>query len=94
MEEESRDEVLSRVLPERTSMDVTLKVEGVYSLPEAWKNGIGEEGAVNYDYEVNLLGVTLKGGSILPRELSDEEKAEAEAEADKGKKGKPAKGKP
>ena len=51
---------------------------GIYALPEPWKQKLEEEQAM-YSYEVNLLGESLQEGKVIPKELSEEEKAEAEA---------------
>lgn len=45
-----------------------------------------------YSYEIELCGVRVKNSKVHPRELTDEEKAEAEAKGAKGGKA-PPKGK-
>ena len=45
-----------------------------------------------FTYEIEFLGVKVKNSKVLMRELTDEEKAEAEAKGGKGKAA-PAKGK-
>ena len=79
MKEETEQEVLERVNEERKKIDVKLTLFGVYSLPKEWKDKITEESQPHYEYEINMLGMALKGGKLVPRALTEEEKEEAEA---------------
>ena len=46
-----------------------------------------------YTYEIDLLGVNMKNSKVVLKELTEEEKAEAEAKNVKGGKAAPPKGK-
>lgn len=59
---------------------------GIHNLPEEWKKKIVSFGNQKddpaeppYVYEVRLSTSHLKNAKVLPRELTEEEKAEAEA---------------
>lgn len=79
MKEETEAEVLERVNEERKQLEVKLTINGVYSLPEEWKTKIAEDNQPNFDYEVCMLGMVIKGGKAIPRELTEAEKEELEA---------------
>lgn len=79
MKEETEDEVLERVNEDRRQIDVKLTLLGVYSLPKEWKDKSADELQPHFEYEVNMLGMTLKGGKLIPRALTEEEREEAEA---------------
>ena len=113
------DDALSRVRRPLDSTKMTLSVNGVFALPESWKQKIqtvstlfliflltvtlyllcynlkqDDPNESMYTYEVEMCGVRVKNSKIQQRELSEEEKAEAEAKGAKGGKAPPkAKGK-
>jgi hypothetical protein len=62
-------------------------------MPENWKTTIGDPAQESaYNYEIQVLGSSLKNLKIVPKELTEEEKAEAEAaKAPKGKAAPPPK---
>ena len=70
----------------RTKNDLSLRVYGVYSLPESWKEKANDPSEEAYLYQARFWGVTVEGAKIYERQPSEEEKAQAEAL--KGKKGK------
>lgn len=81
------EDALSRTRRAVDSTTVNVQVNGIYSLPDAWKNSIGDPAQeAIYTYEVQVMGASLKNIRQVPRELTEEEKAEAEAaKAPKGK---------
>ena len=74
----------------RTRNSLSIRIYGVYSLPKKWVEKIGDPNEESYIYEVKVSGIDFKGAKIKQRELTEEEKAEAEAL--KGKKGGKGKG--
>lgn len=85
MKEETEAEVLERVNEQRKQLEVKITVSGVYSLPQEWKDKSVDESQPKFDYEIYALGMAIKGGKLIPRELTDAEKEEAEAAKTKGK---------
>mmetsp|Transcript_22914 Transcript_22914/g.35244 ORF Transcript_22914/g.35244 Transcript_22914/m.35244 type:complete len:468 (+) Transcript_22914:176-1579(+) len=69
---------------------MSVDVYGVYALPEVWKTKIGEAAEDQYSYEIECSGIAMQDGKVVPRELTEEEKAEADANKG-GQKGKPGK---
>lgn len=63
---------------------MTVQVHGVYSIPDPWKAKMDDPNEGNYNYEVRVSNKHFKGAKIVAREMTDEEKNEAEAA--KGKK--------
>jgi len=63
---------------------MNVSVDGLFSLPEVWKSKMEDPADAIYSYEARLLSTHFKAGRIVQRELTEEEKAEAEAT--KGKK--------
>ncbi|CDW74115.1 tetratricopeptide repeat protein [Stylonychia lemnae] len=68
-------------------LELTFQLSGVFSLPDGWKSKIDDPTEQMYQYEIKMYNMHLKGGKVVPRQLSEEEKAEAEAA--KNKKGAP-----
>ena len=64
-------------------------MHGIYALPDSWKSKIEDGSESLYSYEVNCVGMHLQDGKVVPRELSEEEKAEADAAKGGAKGGKP-----
>ncbi len=71
-------------------MNLSLRVHGVYNLPDAWKAKIVIQILVTiieqddpqeqlYNYEIKFKGINIKNGKVVPRSLTEEEKAELEA---------------
>ena len=85
MQEETEEQVLERVNEERQELELKLTIQGVYSLPQEWKEKLVEDPEAVYNYEVSLLGSNALGGKLIPRELTESEKEEAEAAKTKGK---------
>ena len=81
------EQALSRASRPIESTNLTLEVFGTYSLPNAWKGNRADDPAeALYTYDLEAFGMTIKGGKLFGRELTEEEKAEAEtAKATKGK---------
>ena len=69
----------------RTKNTLNMRVYGVYSLPQKWREKWGDASEDSYLYQVKLAGLEVNKAKMHPRELTEEEKAEAEA--NKGKKG-------
>jgi len=88
------EEALSRVRKPLASTKLNFNVFGIYNLPESWKAKIDEPQEQSYTYEVEMSGMHMRNSKVIPRELTEEEKAEAEATKTKGnKKDPPPKGK-
>lgn len=66
------------------SIDLSLEVHGIYSLPDAWKAKIDDPAEAAYNYECKLNSLVFKSGKVVAKELTEEEKLEAEN--NKGKK--------
>lgn len=81
MQEETEQQVLQRVVEDKKQLDFTLTVKGVFALPQEWKDQIADEAQPPFEYEVCTLGMAIKGGKVIPRELTEQEKEEAEANA-------------
>jgi tetratricopeptide (TPR) repeat protein len=69
----------------RTKNKLNLRVYGAYSLPKQWIDKTGDPSEEGYLYQVKFWGIEVNGGKLVSRTLTEEEKAEAEA--NKGKKG-------
>lgn len=85
MLQETEAQVLERVNEERQSLNLKLTIQGIYSLPQEWKDKIVDDQVPHNLYEVNFLGMSMQGGKLHPRELTHAEKEEAEAAKTKGK---------
>lgn len=81
--------ILQRQNAPLSTLDLEVNIEGIFNLPAEWKAKIDDPAEPPYVYEVRLSTAHLKNAKVVPRELTEEEKAEAEAA--KGKKGAPAK---
>lgn len=68
---------------------MTLEVYGTYALPESWKAKIEEGTDLSSVYEIECCGLSVQDGKCIPRELTEEEKAEADVGGKGGAKGKP-----
>jgi len=87
-------EALSRVRRPLDSTKLKMSMYGVYALPEVWKAKFDDPAnEAMYTYEVELLGVRMQNSKVMLKELTEEEKAEAEAKNVKGGKAAPPKGK-
>jgi hypothetical protein len=67
-------------------------MHGVFSLPDQWRAKIDDPSEQMYQYEVKFHGIHLKGGKMIAREQTEEEKAEVEASKAQKKPAAPAKG--
>lgn len=52
MQEETEQQVLERIVEEKKQLDVTITLKGVYSLPQDWKDQIGDEAQPAFEYEI------------------------------------------
>jgi hypothetical protein len=86
MKEETETEILERVNEERRQLEVKITINGVYALPQDWKDKSADETPSNFMYEICVLGMDAKGGKVIPRALTEEEREEHEANSkNKGK---------
>jgi len=70
------EEALTRVRNPVASTELTLKVFGMYALPETWKAKIDDPAEQSYNYEVECLGINVANGKIVSRELAEDEKVD------------------
>mmetsp|Transcript_22999 Transcript_22999/g.16300 ORF Transcript_22999/g.16300 Transcript_22999/m.16300 type:complete len:119 (+) Transcript_22999:178-534(+) len=66
------------------TIKLSLEIHGIYSLPDAWKAKIDDPSESIYSYDCKLNNLTFKNGKVVPKELTEEERIEAEN--NKGKK--------
>jgi len=81
-------EALTKIQRPLDSTRVTVDVQGVFALPEAWKNAIAanDPQEAQYVYELEVCGVKMTGAHGVQKELTEEEKtAQAAAAPAKGK---------
>ena len=52
-------EALTRVRKPIDSTEVTLKVFGMYAIPETWKTKIDDPSEQTYQYEIECLGLSV-----------------------------------
>jgi hypothetical protein len=69
-------EALTRVRKPIASTELTLKVFGMYALPETWKAKIDDPSEAAYAYEVECLGINVQHGKVVPREVAEDEKVD------------------
>ena len=69
-------EALLRVRQPVASTELTLKVFGMYALPETWKAKIEDPSEAAYAYEVECMGINVMNGKVVPRELAEDEKVD------------------
>ena len=69
-------EALLRVRKPIASTELTLKVYGMYALPETWKAKIDDPSEAAYAYEVECLGINVMNGKIVSREHAEDEKVD------------------
>lgn len=63
-----------------------MEIHGLYSLPDSLKAKIDDPADAVYSYEVRATsGLHFKGAKIVPREQTEEEKAEADVGKNKAK---------
>jgi hypothetical protein len=63
-----------------------MEVHGLYSIPDSLKAKIDDPADAVYSYEVrSTSGLHFKGAKIIPREQTEEEKAEADVGKNKAK---------
>lgn len=70
------EEALTRVRKPVDSVQVTLEVYGAYALPESWKAKIDDPSEAAYQYEMECVGLTVGNGKVVPKEVTEDEKAE------------------
>eukprot|EP00347_Sterkiella_histriomuscorum_P008804 403343688 len=58
-------------------IDMSFKVYGIYLLPDAWKAKIDDPQEQTYTYDIRFGKFQMKG-KVIPRQLTEEEKVEAE----------------
>jgi len=85
-------EALERMRYPLQKTQVSLTVNGVFSLPEAWKAKLDDPTESMFEYQIEMAGIRVKHSKIIPRELTEEEKAEADAKNSKKKPEAPKKG--
>jgi hypothetical protein len=56
---------------------VQLDVQGIFQLPEQWKNAIqnNDPAEALFIYELEIAGIKITGARGIQKELTDEEKA-------------------
>eukprot|EP00830_Metopus_es_P014783 TRINITY_DN4053_c0_g2_i1.p1 TRINITY_DN4053_c0_g2~~TRINITY_DN4053_c0_g2_i1.p1 ORF type:complete len:1046 (-),score=328.50 TRINITY_DN4053_c0_g2_i1:39-3137(-) len=79
--------MLERAVHPLPSTTVSLKVNGIFSLPESWKAKAGQEDLNRY--ELQCFDVKIEGGKIQAKQLTEEEKKALEEAQSKGKKAVP-----
>jgi len=52
MKEETEEEVLERANEQRKKLDVKITVNGIFSLPQEWKEKVGDETQPKFEYEI------------------------------------------
>mmetsp|Transcript_6930 Transcript_6930/g.8301 ORF Transcript_6930/g.8301 Transcript_6930/m.8301 type:complete len:260 (-) Transcript_6930:2418-3197(-) len=72
--------------PITEQFNMKVQVHGIFSAPEVWKAKMDDPTEANYSYELRVVNTHFKGAKLVAREMTEEEKAEAEA----GKNKKPA----
>ena len=70
------EEALTRVRRPVDSVLVTLEVYGAYALPDSWKAKIDDPSEAAYQYEMECVGLTVAHGKVVPKEVTEDEKAE------------------
>lgn len=56
-----------------------VQVHGIFSVPEIWKAKLDDPTEANYSHEFRVVNQHFKGGKVVAREMTEEEKAEADA---------------